>query len=211
MRACNQTLTPLCSSSVIEDVSHHCETEALFAFAYFFFDGRDSQKELQLHENLIRSLIRQFSAQCDGVPNPLSRLYESCGSGGWQPSINSLHATLRLILNEFQDVYIILDSLDECKERETLLTWIKEIVDWRKHKLHLLATSRDEADIRGHLALLGPIHVGMERELVDHDIQKYIHHKLRMDPNLNQWDKMVQNKINDKLMTGAEGMYSPFT
>ena len=180
-------------------------------FAYFFFDGRDSQKELQLHENLIRSLIRQFSAQCDSVPNPLSRLYESCGSGGWQPSISLLHTTLQLILNEFQDVYVILDSLDECTERETLLTWIKQIVDWRKHKLHLLATSRDEADIREHLAPLGPVCVGMEREFVDHDIQKYIDHILRSDPKLNRWDEMVQKNISATLMTGADGMYSPFT
>jgi hypothetical protein len=141
----------------------------------------------------------------------LSRLYESCGSGGWQPSISSLHTTLQLILNEFQNVYIILDSLDECKERETLLTWIKEIVDWRKHKLHLLATSRDEADIREHLAPLGPVCVGMEREFVDHDIQKYIDHILRSDPKLNRWDEMVQKNISATLMTGADGMYSPFT
>ncbi|PPQ92107.1 hypothetical protein CVT25_008039 [Psilocybe cyanescens] len=37
------------------------EKEPHLVVAYFFFDGRDSQSALQLHHNLIRSLIIQFS------------------------------------------------------------------------------------------------------------------------------------------------------
>jgi hypothetical protein len=52
-----------------------------------------------------------------GVPAVLTKLYHSCHDGGAQPSAESLHATLLLILDDFNDVYIDLDALDECAER----------------------------------------------------------------------------------------------
>ena len=104
-------------------MAHHCETNHSSAFAYFFFDGRDGQKESQTVGGLIRSLIRQFSAAYGGVPTMLTKLYHSCHDGGSQPSVESLHATLLLILEAFDDVFVILDALDECAERKELLKW----------------------------------------------------------------------------------------
>ena len=46
------------SSSIIDKLPEATET---LGIAYFFFDGRDSQKELQLHNKLIRALISQLS------------------------------------------------------------------------------------------------------------------------------------------------------
>ncbi|KIK00092.1 hypothetical protein K443DRAFT_679455, partial [Laccaria amethystina LaAM-08-1] len=45
------------SSAIIHDLLQRFNS----ATAYFFFDGRDSQKDFQLHHKLIRSLIWQFS------------------------------------------------------------------------------------------------------------------------------------------------------
>ncbi len=45
----------------------------------------------------------------------------------------------------------ILDALDECKERQELLTDIDEIAGWKNRKLHMLATSRRENDIEESL------------------------------------------------------------
>ncbi|KAG6904588.1 hypothetical protein DXG01_008829, partial [Tephrocybe rancida] len=50
----------LLSSSIIKELF---QKNPPFGIAYFFFDGRDSQAALQLHENLIWSLISQFSHQ----------------------------------------------------------------------------------------------------------------------------------------------------
>ncbi|EDR03891.1 uncharacterized protein LACBIDRAFT_306528 [Laccaria bicolor S238N-H82] len=44
---CGKTIL---SSSII---NHLSKTQSSCATAYFFFDGRDSQKELQLHDKLI--------------------------------------------------------------------------------------------------------------------------------------------------------------
>ncbi|KDR64853.1 hypothetical protein GALMADRAFT_1352552, partial [Galerina marginata CBS 339.88] len=70
--------------------------------AYFFFDARDSQAALQRHENLIRSLISQFTYQRGGIPTELANLYKLCGDHQ-QPSINQLQDVLRIIVNGFSD------------------------------------------------------------------------------------------------------------
>ena len=65
------------SSSIIDKLPE--ATESL-GIAYFFFDGRDSNKELQLHSRLIRALISQLSdARHGGITEKLVDLYKSCG------------------------------------------------------------------------------------------------------------------------------------
>jgi hypothetical protein len=193
------------SSTIIENISQHCKTEVSIAYAYFFFDGRDSQNALQLHENLIRSLIKQFSVQCASIPNALVQLY---GGGHQQPHIRLLNDVLLHLLDSFQEVYIIIDSLDECSERVKLLSWVAEITRWKVAKLHLLTTSRPERDIESCMQLLGASSVTVEGDSVASDIEKYIDWTLQEDDKWKFWDEPVLNQVKRKLMEDAGAMYS---
>ena len=187
-------------------MASHCETNRSSAFAYFFFDGKDGQKGTQTVESLIRSLITQFSTPYGGVPAVLTKLYHSCHSGRAQPSVESLQATLLLILEAFDDVYIVLDALDECSERIAVLKWIKQTTSWRKRKLHLLATSRPEEDIANDLRSLAPDHVDIKQDLVSRDIERYINNLLYDEDSSCQWsDEMIAN-IKNSVLESAEGM-----
>src|SRR4030095_3863210 len=106
------------SSSIIENVTLSCQDDPTLALAYFFFDSRDSQSALQLHENMIRSLLKQISTQQQPFPEELKRLY---GDGHQIPSVFGLESTFAQILGKFQHVYIVLDALDECAQRARLL------------------------------------------------------------------------------------------
>jgi hypothetical protein len=198
-------LSYLKSSTIIENISQHCKTDVSLACAYFFFDGRDSQHALQLHENLIRSLIEQFSVQCGNIPNALEQLY---GGGHQQPQIQSLKEVLLQILDGFQEVYIVIDSLDECSERVKLLRWIAAITSWKVAKLHLLATSRLEQDIETCMQSLGVSSVTVDGEWVARDIEKYIDWTLQEDDKWKHWDKLVLYQVKMKLMEDAGAMYS---
>jgi hypothetical protein len=191
-------------------VARHCETDQSSAYAYFFFDGRDGQKESQTVGSLIRSLIRQFSTPYGGVPAVLTKLYHSCHNGGAQPSRKFLHATLLLILESFGDVFIILDALDECTERKDLLKWIKEMTSWRKGKLHLLTTSRPEENIARHLRLLDPDPVYITQSLITRDITKYVDYILDDEDAFDRWDDEIKAKIKCKLLDSAGGMFVLF-
>jgi len=182
----------------------HCQTDVTLACAYFFFDGRDSQDALQLHGNLIRSLIKQFSVQCGNIPNALVQLY---GGGHQQPQICSFKDVLLQILDRFQEAYIIIDSLDECSDRGQLLGWIAEIISWKVAKLHLLTTSQPERDIETHQQSLHAHSVTLEGESVTSDIEKYIDWTLQGDKWKLQ-NKLVLDQVKMKLMEDAGAMYS---
>jgi hypothetical protein len=137
----------------------------------------------------------------------LTKLYHSCHNGGSQPSVDSLHATLLLILEAFDDVFVILDALDECIERKELLKWIKKMTSWKERKLHLLATSRPVEDIAKYLRSLDPGHVCMRENLITKDIEKYIDSILHHDDAFEDWDDEVKATIKGKLLENAGGMY----
>src|ERR1700677_4885941 len=130
-------LIGFCSSTIIEDVWRHCQSDPSFVMAYFYFDFSDMQK--QQSEYLIRSLITQLSSQTSSCVDALSALYSQNLNGQRQPTIEALMITLKHIVGGFRHVYVIIDALDECQDRPQLLTLIEEVVDWRIGKLHVLA------------------------------------------------------------------------
>jgi hypothetical protein len=188
-------------------VAHHCETNPSSVFAYFFFDGRDGQRGLQLVDSLIRSLIAQFASPYGGIPATLAKLYKSCHDGKSQPAMQSLQSVLLTILESFGDIYIVLDALDECTERKDLLKWIKQMTCWKMGKLHLLATSRPEEDIARHLRLLDTNHVYLKPDLLTRDIEMYIDCILDGEDSFEPWGDEIKANIKSKLLESAEGMF----
>ena len=179
--------------------------------AYFFFDGRDSQNELQLHNKLIRTLISQLSdARHGGITEKLADLYKSCGEVQ-QPSDEQLQNVLRDILDRFSRAYIMIDALDESADREKTLNWVNKLISDTNHKainLHVVVTSRPERDIHDVFAPLDPhsIDVG---EANTKDIVEYL--ELQMVSKFTKYDEKTRAKIKSELETHAEGSYVYFS
>ena len=131
------------SSWIFDELPEATERQGI---AYFFFDGRDSQNELQLHNKLIRTLISQLSDRRHGgitEDSELAKLYNRCGEFQ-QPSDEQLQNVLRDILDKFLHAYIMIDALDECTEHEKTLNWVNELVsdiDCKAVNLHIVVTS----------------------------------------------------------------------
>ena len=207
MKFVNQVLS-LYSSSVIDDISNLCRTSEQRACGYFFFDGRDAQQGLQRLEDLLRSLVWQFSQRCDNFPAALDHLYDECTCGIQPPSLESLQQTLFLILGSFRHTYVIVDALDECVDRIKLLDWIKEMAGWKVGKLHFLAASRQEREIEIRLLSLHPISICLEGEAVDLDMATYLDWMLQDNEELTAWnvDVHIRDKVKMTLLQGAQGM-----
>ena len=180
------------------------------AAAYFYFDFSDTSK--QRLEYMIRSLLTQLSIQYGSTPNSLRTLYDSCRSGVQQPTIKVLIVTLRHLIQEFQQTFIILDALDECRDRPEFLEIIEEIHGWKIGSLHLLVTSRREMDIECSLdPLLNDQEIiSLQSALVDEDIRAYVRERLQTDRSLRRWrnHREVQNDIEMALVSKAGGMYT---
>ena len=189
------------SSSIIDKLPK--ATQSL-GIAYFFFDGRDSQKDLQLHSKLIRALISQLSdARHGGITEKLADLYKSCGEIQ-QPSDEELQNVLHDILNRFSHAYIMIDALDECTDREKTLNWAKKLISDKVVNLHIVVTSRPERDIYEKFMVLDPhtIDVG---EANTKDIAEYL--KLYMESKFTKYDENTRAKIKAEMEEHAEGSY----
>jgi hypothetical protein len=202
---CGKTIL---SSTIIEDVFYHCHHDPAKAVIYFYFDFTDDEK--QQHEKMVCSLITQLSLRYRGTSRVLAALFSSNMDGERQPTSDALLTTLRQMILEFDETFVILDALDECKERQNLLEDIDEIVTWKMGKLHILATSRRENDIRESLEPLinDENTICIQSELVTDDIRTYIHERLLTDRKLRRWQKKpeVQREIETTLIGKADGM-----
>ena len=199
-----EIITSRFSSSIVDKLPE--ATESL-GIAYFFFDGRDSQKELQLHNKLIRSLILQLSyTQHGGITEKLENLYKRCGEVR-QPSDEQLQNVLRDILDRFSQAYIVIDALDECTDREKTLNWVNKLISDTNRKaanFHILVTSRSEADIHDIFAQLD-LHCIDVGEANTEDIVEYLEHQ--MGSKFTKWDEITRAKIMSELKEHAEGSY----
>ena len=196
------------SSTIIEAIFDHCSPNLTLAVLYFYFDF--SSVEKQQHENMIRSLIIQLSSQYASTPQALESLYSSCANGERQPTYNSLLATLHQMMGSFEGTYLVIDALDECIERQELLTSIKELTSWKDANLHILTTSRMEKDIEDSIEPFNNQQgkICIQSTLVNDDIRAYVHGRLRTDQLLKRWEKKpeIQQEIEKALMEKADGM-----
>ena len=191
------------SSAVIHNLLQRFNS----ATAYFFFDGRDSQKDFQLHDKLIRSLIWQFSFKCEGrVPKLLVDLYARCVNGHQEPTLDDLQNALQKILDGFNSTFIILDALDECAEREKLLNWIQTFIleNDINLELHLMVTSRPEQEIQDKFKTCHYLDLVEESE--NHDLRAYVDYQLQNNSDLQKWDFDTQDQIKSILIEKADGM-----
>jgi hypothetical protein len=164
-------------------------------------------------ESLIRSLITQLSAQSAETPEALQTLYSCYQDGQQQLYYDNLVETLQSMLRGFPEIYIILDALDECADREQLLGLIQKVNEWKMGKIHILVTSWKEKDIEEALMPLITDQICIEGTQVNSDIQLYIHERLQNDPKLKlkKWSEKVREEIEKTLMSGAHGMYTIYS
>ncbi|KAF8526580.1 hypothetical protein BU17DRAFT_5823, partial [Hysterangium stoloniferum] len=194
----------ICISSIIANIQDHCENDLSQALAYFFFDSRDSQEAFQSHHYLLRSLIKQLASVCFDIPKCLSQIYRN---GIQQPSLKDLEKTLCELLTMFNQVYIILDALDECSEHLKVIKWLSKLLSQDSSRVHILVTTRPEVSIQRELDNLNPEHLFLHRQHANNDITIYIDTKLQSKTIFFSQDEKLLNKIFRILNDRAEGMF----
>ena len=174
-------------------------------FAYFLFDGRSNQADFQLYNKFLRSLIAQLSdTRHGGMSERVADLYNKWGEAQ-QPSDNDLEDTLRDIMQQFSDTYIIIDALDECTERGLMLQWLNRLLTDTdgNQRLHVLVTSRPLPDITKEFLGLNAQSTDVSESNENHDIAKYLERYMPL--KFGKFSESIQDQIELTLKTGAEG------
>ena len=202
---CGKTIL---SATIIETLLEIRERTSNCALAYFYFAFDDAGS--QRVEPMIRSLAAQLCSQSMSIHPFIDTLYKKCSRGLVLPTLNDLQDALAKLLDTFDQVYIVLDALDECTEQQQMTIMIKQIARWNKPQLHLLATSRKEWGIEEIMIDLvkEANRTCIEGKSVDDDIESYIHNRLRTDGRLKRWRKLEkEQEIRETLILKANGMY----
>jgi hypothetical protein len=194
----------LCSTAIQYTFRHKRSDQGVgIAFFYFTFNDESKQDE----SAMLRALLLQLSGQLSDSHTDLARLHHSYRTG-IPPSI-VLIAHLRHLIQKFDQVYILLDALDESprySQRDQVLNGIETMRKWFLPGLHLLVTSRDEPDIRESLGPAGDEEVIMKNAEINQDISDFISGQLKIDPKLRKWHAH-HDRIQKILTERAQGVY----
>ncbi|UNI22934.1 hypothetical protein JDV02_008778 [Purpureocillium takamizusanense] len=198
----------LCCTA-IESAFRYRGSRKSVGMAFYFFSFADPDK--QTVSGMLRSLVLQLTNQQDSTL--LEQLYANHRDA--VPPNEALLTCLKGLVRSFEDVYIFLDALDECphdyrhprdSQRDELLEAITAMREWGVSGLHLLATSRDSAEIR---EVLGPMvneGVSMKNPSVDKDIGRFIEMQLCQRRRLRKWTEHHE-LIKSELTQRAQGVF----
>lgn len=195
----------LCSTA-IQQILQHQKSGQDIGVAYFFFAFDNTGK--QDASALLRALILQLSEQETNISSSshISRLYDSCRKSA--PRNQALLDCLHRLCRSFKHTYIIIDALDESprdEHRQEVLKILTMIRGWMEPAIHLLATSRDEVDIRDTIDPSPNESLAVRNQAFNKDIALYITQSLLNKPQLRKWEGF-HGRIETSLTTQADGV-----
>lgn len=201
---CGKTIL---SSNVVEDLSRQSENDQDMAVAYFYFKMDDGSKRDPT--NMLRSVIKQLFESSKSHSDALESLYEQQKTQS-STTDTELLSVLRAMASTFDNVYVILDALDECRDRSTLFDHLEEMGQWQDINIHLLLTSRDERDIAEAIegVQIEQHWLKLTAAILKEDIRNFISSRLQTDREFKRWKKQpqVQKEIEESLTKKSEGM-----
>lgn len=195
------------SSNVVEDLNRHSEAEPNKALVYFYFKMDDTTKRTS--QSMLRAIIKQLFENPNRQSDALQSVHDQLKS---QNSITEtqLLSVFREMASTFDNVYVVLDALDECQDRNDLFNFLEEIGTWQDVNINLLLTSRDERDITEAIEAveLEQSWIKLTAAVLKEDVRTYISSRLQTDRAFKRWSKHpeVQRDIEDSLTTKSDGM-----
>jgi hypothetical protein len=195
------------SSIVIQHLQAKFALAANSIVVYYYFDFKTTSK--QKVNSCLSSLLGQICNNLPRIPSSIERAYSRNTEGASHCTTDELKALLFEALAEFEQLYIVIDALDECSspDRESLLIALSDMKNAGLNNLHLLVTSRQEQDIdEGIRPLLSGSAIRLQGAELDRDIQKHVQWQLTVDPRLNKWSSVIKLEIEQSLAKGANGM-----
>jgi Cdc6-like AAA superfamily ATPase len=207
---CGKTIL---SSTMVENVLHHCRQAVNFGCAPFYFTFSD--KEKQTYEALLRSLLHQLGNQEPGLAIIRKKYGQRHDLRGGL-SIEILQSWLLDVLAVYDTTFVVLDALDECPEDSGYLSERSKLFDGLEYlskeaanlkiNLKILMTSRDVPDIRHRVVDLPAEQLPIHAPAVDSDISRYVAEQLSKVTYFKNLQPKSRHEIQSTITAKADGM-----
>lgn len=192
-------------SLVVDTISalHALDDSVGLAFVYYKHQNRESQK----FKDVVSAIIKQLSRKKEVLPNSLKELYRQYSRQDELPSQSKLQAQLVNVSESFNQVYIIIDALDECSDQEPFLSLITALI--QNSSVKICITSRREQNIRNTFAKLKCPTLDIEAKRVDQDIAVFVDSEINCrsaDYTDGTIDLALKKMIKEALVSKSNGM-----
>lgn len=155
---------------------------------------------------MVASLLRQVASQKSVLSIPLVELYTKLREQNRKPQIQDLELTLLHVCQDFDQVFILIDALDECDEamrQKHFLPFLATLQ--RTSKIRLFVTSRPyPKDIWKALDTVPQIIV----QASDADLRKYLRRRIEDSDNADIIDEDFRQHLIETVAKGAQKMYA---
>lgn len=171
------------AAMVIEQLRQNCigDDKTVVIYYYCNFQRQDDQQINKILATLIRQLLRGLSR----VPESVRNLYETHHGQDATPSTEQLREVLMSLTQEYNQVYIVVDALDECLDttntRTSLLDSLFEAQQWPKTSVGLLATSRSVPEVEARFQTALRVEIRAHEEDIHQYLSQHIN-ELKVDP-----------------------------
>lgn len=198
------------SSAVLNEFSARYPASDNVGIAFAYCDYRNPR----VAKTYIAAFVKQLARRLKQIPVVLDNLYSTHHRDNRDPSYEELLNVLRSMLNEFEQVYIVHDALDECsvEDRSQILGLFSTLISnsGSQCKVKVFLTSRKEIDIERHLGRFHTPRIEMGPGKVEGDIRVYIEDQIeqRIQSGALQLDDPgMKHVIRDTLIKGSDWMF----
>jgi hypothetical protein len=202
-------LTVFCRSIVLDEISakYALDSGVGLAFVYFNYKKQDTQNPSKILSTIIKQLARQKRT----LPTELKQFYGKYYRDAYLPSDEKLEAQLAELMKTFEQVYLVMDAMDELEDRKKFLPVITRLAQdfGSSINLKIFVTSRREKDIETHFNRCNVPTIQIEAAKVDADIAAFVHDQLeRWDENVTEFpiDQSLRDEIAHALTSKSNGM-----
>ncbi|KAJ5964750.1 uncharacterized protein N7479_004626 [Penicillium vulpinum] len=178
--------------------------EAAIAYLYCNYNRHDDESAIALLSNLLKQLAQSQPS----LPSSVQEMYDEHMAKRTRPSMGELSKTIIQMLSktsEFPKVYIVIDSLDECRmydgSRTKLLDAMFELQD--ACNINILATSRFIPGITERFEKRPTLEIRASTG----DVKRYLRGNLAMLPAFVLRNPELQTEISTEIAMAVDGMF----
>lgn len=160
--------------------------------ASFYFSFNDPLKRTTIHA--LRALALGLLTFHGTVPDTAQQLWRSdIEKGSAQLSdVETATYVLRALIKQISRVHVILDGLDECRDRKTLLRVLGTLLETSTYGIvKWFFTSRPERQIRHHLLRYNVAEIEATVDFIKTDIKTFLHDQCTNAQRLHMIDRVV--------------------
>ena len=189
------------ASIVINHLWNEVRTDRI-GVAYIYCDYLKCQEQISIY--LVGSLLKQLAEQQNPISETLRNYCDDHKMRNEKPRPEGAFEVLKAECDNWSQIYIIVDALDECSEKDaTRQTVTKGLLSLQSSKrINILVTSRPIPSVLCNFEVWEPLEIRADSE----DIHRYLLGQVDRFSKRILAEKDLQAKIISGIIDAADGM-----